>query len=59
MTRYRWIIPTLYIIFLMLPIYWLLSMSFKTTNEILGAFSLFPHNFTLENYRKIFADPTW
>ena len=32
-----------YIVFLMLPIYWLLNMSFKTTNEILGGFSLYPH----------------
>jgi len=55
----RWILPTLYIIFLMLPIYWLLSMSFKTTNEILGGFSFFPRDLTLENYRKIFTDPTW
>ena len=49
----------LYIVFLLLPIYWLVSMSFKTTNEILGAFTLWPQQFTLENYRKIFTDPTW
>jgi glycerol transport system permease protein len=55
----KWILPTLYIIFLMLPIYWLLNMSFKTTNEILGTFSLYPQNFTLANYEKIFTDPTW
>jgi glycerol transport system permease protein len=34
-------------------------MSFKTTNEILGGFTLWPQRFTLENYRKIFTDPTW
>ena len=51
--------PTLYIAFLMLRIYWLLNMSFKTTNEILGGFSLWPNQFTLENYRTIFTDPTW
>ncbi len=55
----KWLVPTLYIFFLMLPIYWLVSMSFKTTNEILGGFSLFPRNFTTENYVKIFTDPTW
>ena len=55
----KWLVPTLYIFFLMLPIYWLVSMSFKTTNEILGGFSLFPQNFTTENYIKIFTDPTW
>lgn len=54
-----WIVPTLYIIFLMLPIYWLLNMSFKTTNEILGGFSLYPAEFTIDSYVKIFTDPTW
>ena len=52
----KWLVPFLYIVFLMLPIYWLLNMSFKTTNEILGTFSLFPHEFTLDNYRAIFTD---
>ena len=59
MSKFKWLIPLLYIIFLMLPIYWLLNMSFKTTNEILGGFSLWPQDFTTENYRKIFTDPTW
>src|SRR5574339_112110 len=57
--KLRWLVPALYIVFLLLPIYWLVSMSFKTTNEILGAFTLWPNRFTLENYLKIFADPTW
>ena len=59
MKRITWIVPTLYIIFLMLPIYWLINMSFKTTNEILGTFTLWPQNFTLDNYIKIFSDRTW
>ena len=59
MKRYSWLAPTLYILFLMLPIYWLLSMSFKTTNEILGSFTLFPQEFTLDNYITIFTDSTW
>jgi glycerol transport system permease protein len=59
MRRVKWLVPALYIVFLMLPIYWLLSMSFKNTNEILGGLTLWPRNFTLENYRKIFTDPTW
>jgi glycerol transport system permease protein len=52
-------VPLVYIIFLMLPIYWLLNMSFKTTNEILGGFSAFPREFTLDSYRTIFTDPSW
>ncbi len=59
MMRLRWLIPALYIVFLMLPIYWLLNMSFKTTNEILGGFSWFPRNFTVDSYVKILTDPTW
>jgi glycerol transport system permease protein len=57
--RKRSLIPIVYILFLMLPIYWLLNMSFKTTNEILGGFSLYPHKFTFDSYITIFTDPTW
>ena len=59
MKKLSWLVPALYILFLLLPIYWLVSMSFKTTNEILGSFTLWPNRFTLDNYRKIFSDPTW
>ena len=55
----RSVIPIVYIVFLLLPIYWLVAMSFKTTGEILSGFSLFPQTFTIENYRVIFTDPTW
>ena len=45
MKKYKWLVPTLYII-LMLPIYWLINMSFKTTTEIINTYSLWPqvHN---------------
>jgi glycerol transport system permease protein len=59
MRRMGWLIPTVYILFLMLPIYWLINMSFKSTNEILGSFTLFPRDFTLANYAVIFTDPSW
>lgn len=59
MKRIAKLAPLLYIIFLLTPIYWLVSMSFRTTNEILGGFSLWPQNFTLENYETIFTDPSW
>ena len=55
----RSLIPLVYILFLMLPIYWLIAMSFKTTGEILAGFSLFPQTWTIDNYRTIFTDPTW
>lgn len=53
------LIPTLYIVFLMLPIYWLLNMSFKTNQEILSNFSFWPRDFTFENYIVIFTDSSW
>ncbi|WP_241557053.1 carbohydrate ABC transporter permease [Marinomonas hwangdonensis] len=50
---------TLYLILLLLPIYWLVNMSFKTNTEILSGLSFFPADFTLDNYAKIFSDSTW
>ncbi|MEM8749565.1 MAG: carbohydrate ABC transporter permease [Pseudomonadota bacterium] len=55
----RWLVPTLYIFFLMLPIYWLINMSFKTNQEILSSFTLFPANPTLDNYIVILTDSSW
>jgi glycerol transport system permease protein len=57
--RLGWLVPAIYIVFLMVPIYWLLTMSFKTTNEILAGLTLWPHKFTLANYQTIFTDPSW
>lgn len=53
------VVMTLYLLFLLLPIYWLLNMSLKTNEEILSTFSLWPHDFTLDNYKTIFTDPSW
>jgi len=58
-SRLKALVPTLYIVFLMLPIYWLINMSFKHNNEIVSTFTLFPENPTLDNYRVIFGDPSW
>ena len=59
--HFRWkaLIPIVYILFLMLPIYWLINMSFKTNQEILSSVTLFPANPTLANYAVIFTDPSW
>lgn len=57
--RLKWLIPAVYILFLLLPIYWLLNMSLKTNEEILSIFSLWPKDLTLDNYRVIFTDASW
>jgi glycerol transport system permease protein len=59
MRRAGWLIPAVYILFLMLPIYWLINMSFKSTNEILGSFTLWPQEFTLDSYTEILTNPVW
>ncbi|MEO1139925.1 MAG: carbohydrate ABC transporter permease [Pseudomonadota bacterium] len=55
----RAVVMALYLIFLLLPIYWLLNMSLKTNTEILNTFTLWPNNPTLDNYRVILTDPAW
>lgn len=49
----------LYLLFLMIPIYWLLNMSFKPNAEILNKITLWPETFTFQNYALIFGDPAW
>ena len=44
-----------YLIFALLPIYWMVNMSFKTNEEILSSFSLWPQAFTWDNYKTIFT----
>ncbi|MFT5573609.1 MAG: glycerol transport system permease protein [Cryomorphaceae bacterium] len=50
---------TLYLFFILLPIYWLVMMSFKTNQEILGQLTYWPEDFSLANYAVIFSDPSW
>lgn len=52
-------VMSLYLIFMLLPIYWLLNMSLKTNTEILNTFTLWPRDLTLDNYRTILTDPAW
>ncbi len=53
------LVMCLYLGFLLLPIYWLISMSFKNNVEIITDFTLFPAEFTLENYITILTDSSW
>ncbi|WP_085852794.1 carbohydrate ABC transporter permease [Palleronia marisminoris] len=53
------VVMTLYLLFLLIPIYWLVNMSLKTNTEILGSFSLWPQNLTLANYETILTDASW
>ena len=53
------IVMTVYLLFLLIPIYWLINMSLKTNTEITSTFSLFPNDLTFANYILILTDPSW
>jgi glycerol transport system permease protein len=63
MTKPRLPVRTLfllaYLLFAILPIYWMVNMSFRTNEEILSTFALWPQQFTWDNYKTIFTDPAW
>jgi glycerol transport system permease protein len=48
-----------YIVFALLPVYWMINMSFKTNEDILSSFSLLPQHFTWANYKTILTDASW
>ena len=54
----RWVLVA-YCVYLLVPLYWLLSMALRTNADIVGAFSLFPPQPTLANFQEIFANPVW
>lgn len=49
----------IYFLLLLLPIYWLITMSLKTNDEILSGLTLWPQQPTLDNYREIFTNEAW
>ena len=55
----RTVFLVLYLVFAVLPVYWMINMSFKTNEEILSTFSLWPQTFTLAHYKTIFTDVSW
>jgi glycerol transport system permease protein len=57
--KFRGPLLCIFLLFILLPIYWMVNMSFKTNEEIVGVFSLFPRELTWANYRIIFTDPSW
>lgn len=57
--KYSPLVMTLYLLFLMIPIYWLINMSLKTNTEITQTFTLVPRDLTFANYRTILTDPSW
>ena len=59
MNRRTSLAPAVYVAFLLVPVYWLLIMSLKTSGEIGGSFMPYPQAPTLENFTFILGDPAW
>ena len=53
------IVPVFYLAFLLIPLYWLLTMSFKPMKELAGQLTLYPKSPTLDHYQVIFSDSSW
>lgn len=57
--KFKYALLTFYLACILTPIYWLLTMSFKANEEILGKFTLFPDKIIFDNYIEIFTNPFW
>jgi glycerol transport system permease protein len=57
--RFRHLGLTAFVIFLLVPLYWLITMSFKSNTEIITQLSHFPNDWVLTHYDKIFSDEKW
>ena len=54
----RWVL-VLFSVYLVLPLYWLLSMAMQSNSDIVGEFSVLPGAPTLANFAEIFSNPVW
>ena len=50
---------TTYCLYLILPLYWLLTMAFKTNRDIVAKLEWVPDSPTLANFTEIFSNPVW
>ncbi len=57
--RKRSLFLLLYLVFAILPIYWMVNMSLKTNTEIVSTFTFWPRDLTWDNYKLIFTDRSW
>jgi glycerol transport system permease protein len=48
-----------FLVLSLLPIYWMLNMSLKTNEEIVGVMTMWPSHLTFANYLTIFTDESW
>lgn len=51
-----WFLVILVLLYTLFPFYWAINSSFKTENEVFGAATYFPQNFTLVNYQSVLSN---
>lgn len=60
MTNRQWpITPIVYVCFLLIPLYWLINLAFKSESEILQHLTFWPSVPTLANFMVIFSARDW
>jgi glycerol transport system permease protein len=55
----RLLLLVVYLLFTIAPIYWLVHMSLRSNQAIIGDFAWVPESLSLHNYVTIFTDPSW
>jgi glycerol transport system permease protein len=55
----RKLLLIVYLLFTLLPIYWMLHMSLRSNEAIIGGFAWWPESLHFANYLKIFTDASW
>jgi glycerol transport system permease protein len=55
----RILLLALYFLFTLAPIYWMVHMSLRTNEAILGTFAWVPESVSFANYVRILTDPSW
>ncbi len=57
-TRYS-VVPLAFTLLVMIPIYWLFTLSLQGRADATGSLLLFPANPTLDNFKTILSQPDW
>jgi glycerol transport system permease protein len=57
--KIKYVLLIIYFIILLIPIYWMLNISFKPNIETQSKITYIPETFTLESYIKIFNSSQW
>lgn len=53
------LVPAVFVLLVLVPIYWLIAISMQSYGDILGPFRLLPANPTFASFKIILSDPDW